>query len=222
MEQYGVSRVTVREAMRSLEKEGLIHREAGRGTFVSDQLPFSGTLELDQSIDELISMGLATKVRLLELGEVAATEEKARQLEVDVGSPLFRCKRLRLFEGEPYCYIVNSMPPDVGQRIEEVSWTEGSVLKFIEEKLGIPLRVAEQRFRASLADANLARWLKVRIGAPLLVVDYLIRTDDDRPVEVAQLYYRSDVYSFTLHLTRSGESTETTKKWALEKQRFEH
>lgn len=219
---YSVSRMTVRQAMAGLEEEGLIRREPGRGTFVTEEAPtFQGDLELDRSIGDLISMGLATSVELLEVKEVEATPKEARDLRIQPGSPIIRCKRLRFFRDEPYCYIVNHVPYEIGRRIEEENWRRGSVLKFIEEDLGVPLRIAKQRLRASLADAVLARWLKVPIAAPLLMVDYHIRTDEDQPVEMAELYYRSDIYSFTLHLTRS-ESPERKREWSLREERFEH
>jgi GntR family transcriptional regulator len=217
--------MTVRQAVSSLEQEGLIRREPGRGTFVTDQIPeFSGDLELDRSIEDLISMGQATSVELLELTQIKASRDEIRDLEVVEGSEVIRCRRLRYFKGQPYCYIVNRLPEEIGGRIPEYNWCHGSVLGYIEESLGVPLQIAKQRIRATLADANMARWLQVRVGAPLLVVNYHIRSNDDRPVETARLYYRSDLYSFTLHFTRSNEERhgKNGKSWALEGPRFEH
>ena len=218
---FGLSRMTIRQAMTNLEEDGLIRRERGRGTFVTEKPPIrSADLELDRSIDDLISMGLSTSVRLLELEEVAATEKEAVELDLELGSPIIRCKRLRYFHDDPYCYIVNHVVADVGRRINAANWRQGSVLKYIEEDLGVPLRLAKQRLRATLAGGVLAKWLQVRIGAPLLLVDYDIRTDENRPVEMAELYYRSDIYSFTLHLERAG--SEQDEVWSLRENRFEH
>ncbi|MFQ5524714.1 MAG: GntR family transcriptional regulator [Thermoanaerobaculia bacterium] len=218
---YGVSRMTVRQAVAGLEEEGLIRKEPGRGTFVrEDAVAFSGDLELERSIDDLISMGQATSVELLDLSETDATPRETRDLKIAEGSPVIRCKRLRLLDNEPYCYIVNHMPTEIGRRIPKHNWHTGSVLQFIEDELGIPLRIVKQRVRATLAEANLAQSLRVRIGAPLLLVDYHIRTDDDRPVEMAELYYRSDLYSFTLHLTRSDDD-DPKGPWSLEGHRLE-
>lgn len=219
-EAYGVSRITVRQALSGLESEDLIRRQAGKGTFVTEREPFTGDLELDRSIDDLIAMGLATSVRLLEITEVEPTDAEIEHLGVPAHEPMLECKRLRYYGEQPYCYIVNRMPRDIGDRIEEEHWKRGSVLKYIDEELGIPLRLARQRLRAVLADPHLARWLEVRIGAPLLRVDYLILSDDGRPVERAQLYYRSDLYSFTLHFERDVGSDGGD--WSLREQRFEH
>ncbi len=165
-------------------------------------------------------MGQATSVQLLELSDTEATPGEARDLKIAEDSPVIRCKRLRLLGDQPYCYIVNHMPTEIGRLIPEHNWHSGSVLKFIEDELGIQLRIAKQRVRATLADANLARSLNVRIGAPLLLVDYHIRADEDRPVEVAELYYRSDLYSFTLHLTRT-DGDDPAGPWSLHGHRLE-
>lgn len=217
---YGVSRVTVRQAMSRLEDEGLIRREAGRGTFVTHDVPTETTIELDQSIGELITMGQSTSVQLVGLDDVTATREEAEELGLEEGAPLVRCLRLRKYEGQPYCSIVNLVPEEIGRQIQKKAWKQGSVLQYIEDVLEIPLRIGKQRVRAMLADAQLARSLDTRIGAPILRVDYLIRTDQNQPVEKAELYYRGDLYSFTLHLVRAD--TDAGAGWALERERFEH
>lgn len=218
---YGVSRLTVREALKQLEQQGLIRQEQGRGTFVTYEREFTGDMELDGSIEDLISMGLATEVRLLDRRRVPASPGAARDLGLEEGAPVLRCERLRLLRGEPYCFIVNTLPVEIGERIEASRWEEGSVLRHIEESLGIPLREAEQQVRASLADPTLGRWLDVRIGAPLLRVDYLIRTDGRRPVERARLFYRSDLFRFAIHLTRNPARSRDVSQWSLKNHRIE-
>ena len=74
---------------------------------------------------------------------------------------------------------------------------------------------ADEYVRATVADANLARWLKVRIGAPLLQVEYLIRDADGNPVETPIIFYRSDMHAFTLRLTWSGEGPNGAEGWSL-------
>ena len=68
---------------------------------------------------------------------------------------------------------------------------------------------------APIADANLARWLKVRIGAPLLQVEYLIRDVEGNPVETPVIFYRSDLHAFTLRLTWSPDGPGGAEGWSL-------
>jgi GntR family transcriptional regulator len=212
---YGVSRITVRQALKILEEEDLIRREAGRGTFVTGSLPQRTTLEMDGSLDDLMSMGLATSVRLLDLRPVSATRDDAADFEIAEGAPLVQCTRLRLYHDEPYSYIVNRLPQSIADRFEEHDWETGSILKSLEKRLGLRVRVADQVVRASLADSFLAGILETRIGAPLLAVDRVVRDQDGRALERVHTYYRGDIYSLTVHLTRTGAEAREDEDWAL-------
>jgi GntR family transcriptional regulator len=199
---YGVSRITVRQALRSLEEEGLIRREAGRGTFVNDPKAFTGTLQLDGSLDDLMSMGLATKAQLLDHKTLSVSGQEAERLDLESGAKIVRCTRIRFVGDQPYSYIVNDLPYEIGRRIPRNYLKSGSILQFLEQELGILLMSAEQSVRATLADAVVAPRLDVPIGAPLLFVDRVVFDEEGRKVERVRTYYRSDIYNFTLHLNR--------------------
>ncbi len=200
VEEYGISRITVRQALRILEEEGLIRREVGRGTFVTEYRPFTGALKVEGSLADVISLG-QNPVKVLEVSTVKAGPDDAALMGIEVGSQIVRAVRIRLLHGEPYSHIVNDLPYDIGKRLTRADW-KGVVLRTIEEKLKIPLRDAEQTVRASLADARLARLLNTRVGAPLLAVERVVRTDHARVVERVRIHYRSDMYALKVHLNR--------------------
>jgi len=210
VEQYGISRITVRQALRLLEEEGLIRREVGRGTFVTDYRPFTGALKVEGSLEDIISLG-QNPVKVIEVKTVKADADDAEKLGIPIGSPLMRATRIRLLHDEPYSHIVNDLPSEIGRRFTRNDW-KGVVLKVIEEKLKIPLRDAEQTVRASLADGQLARLLKTKVGAPLLAVERVVRSDHGQVVERVRIHYRSDIYAMKVHLSR-GDHPEA--RWAF-------
>ncbi len=212
---YDVSRITIRQALGDLEKEGFIKREAGRGTFVSDRPMFSNTFRLEGSLGDLISMGLTTTVKVLTLATIKASASEADFLRVNLGDPLVRCTRLRLHAGTPFSYIVNHVPGDLGKQLSAEAWRQGSILRRIETELGIRMGDADQTISASLADAHLARLLRTNIGAPLLSVDRVVRSVEGRPVEHVHSYYRSDIYSFRAHLVHNPVPSETDEPWSV-------
>jgi GntR family transcriptional regulator len=212
--EYGVSRITVRQALSALEDESLIRREAGRGTFVSEQRAFTGAMKFEGSLDDLITMAVETSVRLLELRTVEASAEQAQLLRVPERTPLMRCTRLRFHHDVPLSYIVILLPQDVGRQLSRTDWKKGSLLQALQ-RLGYRLKDADQTVRAALADATLAKHLDTRIGAPLLSVDRLVHSEDGQPVEHTHTYYRSDLYSLSVHLTRAPATASAEPRWAL-------
>jgi GntR family transcriptional regulator len=201
---YGVSRITVRQALKSLSDDKLIRREAGRGTFVTDRPALTHSFRMDTSLDDLTSMEKATSVELIDLSQVVATAEDAAAFEVDPGSPVTQCTRLRFHRGEPFSYIVNRLPQKIAEHLVRQDWEQGLILRSIQERLGLRLRLADQNVRATLADGTLARSLNTRIGAPLLLVDRVVSTEPGPAVERVHTYYRSDVYSLTGCLEKPG------------------
>ena len=107
------------------------------------------------------------------------------------------------------------LPRELADRIDDDAWTRGSILKVLTETLQIPVCDAEQTVRAALADAKLARHLGTRIGAPLLWVSRVVKDCDGRPVEAVQTYYRSDIYSFRVHLVRGDCREGGSQQWSL-------
>lgn len=212
---YDVSRITIRQALGDLEKEGFIKREAGRGTFVADRRTFSNTFRMEGSLEDLISMGQSTTVRVLSLTTIKASASEADFLRLNLGDPLVRCTRLRLHGGTPFSYIINHVPGDIGKHLRPEAWKKGSILRQIETGLGIRMGDADQTISASLADAHLARLLKTGIGAALLSVDRVVRSVEGRPVEHVHSYYRSDIYSFKAHLVHNPVPSETDESWSV-------
>ena len=212
---YDVSRITIRQALGDLEKEGFIKREAGRGTFVADRRTFSNTFRMEGSLEDLISMGQSTTVRVLSLTTIKASASEADFLRLNLGDPLVRCTRLRLHGGTPFSYIINHVPGDIGKHLRPEAWKKGSILRQIETGLGIRMGDADQTISASLADAHLARLLKAGIGAALLSVDRVVRSVEGRPVEHVHSYYRSDIYSFKAHLVHNPVPSETDESWSV-------
>jgi GntR family transcriptional regulator len=208
-DQFGVSRITVRQALASLVDEGMLQKRQGRGTFVSKREPVRGTMRLTGFIEDLISMGVATKVKLLDSETVPASEAEAAQLRVEVGTPLRRVKRLRYVKGTPFSYIVNYLPEEVGQNLSAADFASGSLLKRIEEKCDLEIGDATQVINASLADGYVASLLATNVGAPLLSIERTVHSATGRPIAYVQTLYRSDLYCYTVELVR-GKSERGT------------
>jgi GntR family transcriptional regulator len=209
IEEYQVSRITVRQALGALAAEGLIERRQGRGTFIAERKTrkrhFEGTTHLTGSLDELIEMGLDTPVKTLEMNRVEADSHEAELLQIKVGEPVYRLKRVRLRDGKPYSFLVNYLPAHIGAQLTREELNSGALLQTIEQRLGYRLRDARQQVKAELADPFVANLLDVRIGAPLLSIERTVYAADGKPVEYVHTLYRSDLFSYSVYLTRDPD-----------------
>jgi GntR family transcriptional regulator len=218
IEQYGVSRITVRQALTTLAEEGLIERQQGRGTFVAQRKTrrrkFDDVTHLTGSLDELIEMGLDTPIKMLEFNRIEANKQEAELLQVKLGTPVYMLKRVRMHEGKPYSLIVNYLPLEIGEQLTEDELNSGTILRTIETKFGFYLHEAKQQIKAELADPYVANLLGVRVGSALLSIERTVYTDEGNPVEFVHGLYRSDIYGFSVHLKRESNGKNKASKKA--------
>jgi GntR family transcriptional regulator len=206
IEQFGVSRITVRQALQSLNDDGLIERQQGRGTFVtgrrSKKRKFTGVIHLTGSLDELIEMGMDTPVKVLEMNRVEADPHEAELLQLPVGTPIYRLKRLRMNDDQPFGLIINYLPEEIGSMLTVAELSSGALLHTMESKLGYRLENANQEIKAELADPYVAQLLDIRVGTALLSIERTVYTDKHLPVEYVHTLYRSDLYGYSVKLVR--------------------
>jgi GntR family transcriptional regulator len=206
-QEYGVSRITVRQALASLVEEGLLEKQQGRGTFVSRREKVKGSMRLTGFIEDLMAMGIATRVKVLDIATVPATEVEASQLQVEVGTPVRQAKRVRYVKTTPFSFVTNYLPEDVAAMLAPADFGGGSILKRLEECCHIELGEAIQVINASLADGYVASLLSTNVGAPLLSIERTVYSKAGRPVEYVRTLYRSDMYCYTVKLVRGkGEN----------------
>ena len=211
IEQFSVSRITIRQALAALANERLIERRQGSGTFVAErrtkQRKFSGKTHLTGSLDELMEMGLTMQVKVLEFNRVEADKHEAELLQIKAKTPVYRLKRLRLHEEQPYSLIVSYLPEDIGANLTDEELSSGALLNTLERKFGYRLRDARQEIKAELADPYIAELLNIRVGSALLSIERTVYTDKGKPVEFVHTLYRSDLYGFSVYLTRGESAT---------------
>lgn len=208
---FGVSRVVVRQALQILEDEGLIYRVKGKGTFVSDEVVRDSTPRLSGYLEDLIDIGLAMEVKVLDFGLRKASAEVGSVLDVDEDSDVFFVKRLRLVDGRPFSVIQNFVPYDVGMQIPLEALFSEPLMQLIETRTGESIDWASEVFQAVSADSELAGLLGIDILAPVLKMILTAYSPVGRVVNLAHVFYRSDRYNYRGHLKR--RRTEGSIGW---------
>ena len=200
--EYNMSRITVRQALSSLESDGLIVRKRGKGTFVSKKHTYLESPKFTGFIEDLISMGIRTTSKILDISMVEGPQNIQEHLELEVGTQLFRIEKIRLVEGSPFSYVLNYLPPDIGQKIKKEDLIAKPLLMILEDDLGIKATEAVQSIEATIADTHVAPLLRIRVGDPLLKVERTVFDVNHKPVEYVSVLYRADKYFYTVNLRR--------------------
>ncbi len=199
--QLGVSRATLREAMRTFETQGLIRRRQGAGTFVVGNVPvMDAGLEILESLETMARrMNLAITVSDLSIEQVDATEELAHGLNVELGTCLTRIRRVMRAETRPVAYLVDTLPETV-LRIDTLpAGFNGSVLDFLIER-GDDLRISRAAISAANATADVAKALEIQRGDVLLRFISQLYTADGRIADYTVSYFIPGYFNF--HVVR--------------------
>ncbi len=216
MREFGVARVTVRRALERLALEGLIERSPGRGTRPIVPLPSPSPsaptaagraapqrAALTGLLENIVNMGLRTRVKVLALDVLPAPEAAARELAIAPGTPVQKAVRLRSSAAGPLSHITTFVPQQLALHFGRRELARRPMLLLLEES-GVPIGHARQLVSARLADAEVARLLEVEVGSALLAVSRVVLDTAGRPVQWLQGLYRPDRYQYEMQLSRVG------------------
>jgi GntR family transcriptional regulator len=167
--QLGVSRATLRDAMRTFETQGLIRRRQGSGTFVVGKMrALDSGLEILESLETMAKrLGLAISVSNLNVEQILADENMAANLGCVVGTLLLHVRRVICADGHPVAYLVDTLPEDVLHLEDVPADFHGSVLDFLLER-GDSLNSSRTNISALGATADVAKALEIQRGDVLL------------------------------------------------------
>ena len=198
---FKVSQGTVRKAIDELAAENLLVRRQGKGTFVSthaeEQVQFRFLRLMPDSGE---GGGMAR--RLIDCKRQRAPAEIARALQLPASDPVIRVRRVLSFREAPVVLDDIWLPSALfkGLTVERLAAHRGPMYGLFEAEFGVRMIRAEEKIRAVEADAASAELLALKPGSPLLSVERLSMTYDDKPVELrrglystASHYYRNDL-----------------------------
>lgn len=202
MEAFSVSRITIRQAMGDLQKEGLIFKVAGKGSFVAKPKAFQNLSRLQGFGEAMGPSGYETFSQVLSTRQVAASEIVARRLQVAVGEAVFEIQRLRYLNREPISVDQSYFPLPLGERLVQEDLATRDIFVILENDFGQHLTHADVQIEAISADAFLARQLRIEEASPLLRIERLTYADE-RPIDFEFLYYRGDAFQYRLRIDRT-------------------
>ena len=199
-EQYGVSRSTVRQALATLEREGLIVRDRGRGTRVASAPYIENLPGLRSFSEEMRHIGRIPDARVLAVSQVLPPPEVVAALGLDDGDEAICLHRLMCIDGKPVVTFRSYLPKRLGVTLD--ASFKGSLYALLEDAYQLPLREAWETIEAAGCPADAAELLGLRIGDPVLIRRRLTCTTNQMAVEYVEGVYHGQRYKYSLHLHR--------------------
>jgi GntR family transcriptional regulator len=202
-QQLGISRSTLREAMRTFEERGLITRRQGVGTFVNRPAPLiiDSGLETLESIDTLVRRrGMTIQTRNLQIEEELATHDLAHRLQVAEGTPLTLVTRAKIAADQPVAYMFDALPASVVSAQDMQAGFQGSVLDYLLERSDLALAHARADILPVLADQHQSAHLDVQPGTVLLLLEETLYTVTGEVIGFSRNYFVPEFFKF--HVVR--------------------
>jgi GntR family transcriptional regulator len=200
--EYTVSRATVRQALLELEKEGLIYRDRGRGTFVTDGVGLKH-LALKGTVENLIASGQGTRIKVLEYKEALPSSRLAKIFRLEENQNVFQLELVRRFRKGPFGYSFIYLPPRLGRIVPRNELTEMTeIITFLEKKMNKRVHRASQTINVGLVDEVVAKNLLIKPKSPVLIIEREYYARDGSIMFASLNYFRPDLYKYRIELTR--------------------
>lgn len=196
--QFGVSRMTARNAVTYLVNEGLVYRVHGKGAFVSNRKLNRNLNKLNNFHQDIEELGMKPTSKVLEFNRRLPSQKEQKILVLQKNQEVFDVKRIRYVDDEPLGIQNFIVPVRIVPSLPEVDLENGSFYKYLEE-VGYPLDKAEQRMESILAP-EIARIIGVAEEKPFFYFERLSFTKQNIPVELLHSYFYGEKYSFNITL----------------------
>jgi GntR family transcriptional regulator len=202
-ETYGISRITVRNAIAELVAEERIIKKQGQGTLVAKPRIVDDSSRLRGFTEKSMAQGAQIEdvgTRVLHVERLAAQPRICAYLGLPFESPVLYVKRLRMLQEEPIAVFENYIRGDMG--IEADEDFSHSLYELYERGHGLSIAWAERCIEASAIESDRASLLGLREGEPVLIIKNTTFLSDGCPIEYAEGVYRADRYKYIVQLKR--------------------
>ena len=209
---FDVSRTVVRQALKEMEYEGLIFRKKGKGTFVTEaKIGESLVQNLTGFYQDMVERGHTPVTQMLRQEVVPASPKVAGYLQIEPDTPVIVLDRLRFVQGEPIALVTTYLPFILCSEVLQTDLSNQSLYAFLEKRCGLMIVRGHRTLEAVLATEQDAQLLRIKKGAPLMMLDSISYLEDGTPLEYYHARHSGSRVRFEVDLVRTrkpGEATE--------------
>lgn len=203
-EMLGISRGTIKQAIKQLSEEGILIQIHGKGTFVvKKQLESSAASNLVSIGETLHNGGGQFETKLLEMDIQASEESHHTALQLSEDEQIYYLKRLRYYEDTPVILLENHLPVKMFPELTKFNFDEDTLFNIIEREYQIKIRNGRRSFWAINAEGMTANLLEINEGTPIIFLEQITYSDGGKPIESSKVWIRSDKVKLTSILEKT-------------------
>lgn len=199
---FGVSRITVRQAMNDLQKEGLLFKVHGKGTFVAMPNVSQELTHLQGFGEAMRNLGHETFSEVFGLSTVPGTTIACLKLGIELGAQVTEIRRVRYLNREPISIDYSWVRHEIGSHLSEKNLKDKDLFSLLENELGQPLHSADVEIDATSASAEIAARLNVAANSPILRIERLTYASENKPLVFEYIHYRAESFKYKLKVLR--------------------
>jgi GntR family transcriptional regulator len=199
---FGVSRITVRQAMNDLQKEGLLFKVHGKGTFVAMPNVSQELTHLQGFGEAMRLLGHETFSEVFGLKAVEGSATICAKLRLPERARVIEIRRVRYLNREPVSIDYSWVRYDIGSRLTEQNLADKDLFSLLENELGHPLHSADVEIDATSASDEIAKRLHIAPHSPILRIERLTYEGDTTPLVFEYLHYRAESFKYKLKVLR--------------------
>ncbi len=204
MQSFGVSRHVVRLALAELAKEGRIHTQRGRGSFVNPPKEIHPITSLTSYHKLMAAQNLQADIRVLRNRPILATKALAARLGLTDGQQIVELVRVGRTSGKPALLMVSFLPLSVCKTLPTKDMRTTSLYEYLETECGLRLVYAENYIEVAFATREQAKYLEVSPGSMLLLIEGLVYDQTGLPIEFSRVFYRGDRFKLFFESSKEG------------------
>jgi GntR family transcriptional regulator len=205
-DQAAISRMTARQAVAYLVRQGVLEVRPGIGTFVAAPKLTYDALHLLGFTEETMRQGGTVQSHVLEQIVLTPSPRVATGLQLTAGQQVVKITRLRLVQAMPLLLETVYLPTALCPGLEDVDLTVQSLYGLLEERYHLHLTRAWQTFESTIANDYEAELFGVPPGSGMILLEGVTFAKDERPVEYFKAIYRGDRFKFAVESQRSDWS----------------
>lgn len=196
---YGVSRLTVRQAFDKLEREGVITRRHGIGTFVANAAPTQLTPSRKSFTEKMRQIGKKPSSKIISFDVIPATDEIARHLLMEPQAKVIELARLRYADNEPIMFETAYLPAERFPDLHQEDLTSQSLYAILDTRYHVTVATVEQSLQPIILTQRQAAQLETEPDSPAMLSRVTAFTQNNAPIEYSISITRGDKCRFYFH-----------------------